>query len=312
MDSGENCAKLIVSIEGQAGKIVALDNLLTIGRSIGCQVVLDDHEASRNHAEIRLIGGRYRLSDLGSANGTWVNGRRLTVPKDLEDGDEIQIGRVKIQYQAPLEAAADDSSMTPSTKFAMRTEHVVVLVADIRNYTGMSEALPSAEFSQLVSTWFREGSQIIEQHGGIIDKFIGDAIMAFWITSSKSDHSKEVNLALQTVTELVARAHVFSTRLNTEFPEYKFRIGIALNCGDAILGNVGTGENQAFTIVGDSVNVAFRLEALTKEENAPVIVGRGIVEAAGKEYQFSDLGEVQVKGRKEPVPIWSLNLGAEG
>jgi adenylate cyclase len=246
---------------------------------------------------------------LGSANGTWVNGRRLTVPKDLEDGDEIQVGRVKLVYQAPVMPAPDDLSMAPSTKFAMRTEHVVVLVADIRNYTGMSEALPGAEFSQLISSWFRESSHIIEKNSGIVDKFIGDAIMAFWITSSKSDHPKEVKLALQTVTELMARAHVFSSRLNNEFPEYEFRIGVALNCGDAILGNVGTGENQSFTIVGDSVNVAFRLEALTKEKNVPVIVGRGIVGAAGNEYQFSDLGEVQVKGRKEPVPIWSLNLG---
>lgn len=84
MESGEKRAKVTVTTEGQPETVIQLDNHLTIGRSSACQIVLGDHDASRNHAEIRLVAGRYRLSDLGSVNGTWLNGRRLTVPKDLE------------------------------------------------------------------------------------------------------------------------------------------------------------------------------------------------------------------------------------
>jgi adenylate cyclase len=83
-----------------------------------------------------------------------------------------------------------------------------------------------------------------------------------------------------------------------------------LTIGDAMQGNVGTGENQSFTVVGDSVNVAFRLEALTKEKKTPVIVSKSIMESATSEYRFQDLGETSVKGRKEPVSAWSLNLEA--
>ena len=190
----------------------------------------------------------------------------------------------------------------------MRTGHVVVLVADVRNYTGMSEVLPNREFSELMSEWFRQAGDIIKRHNGTIDKFIGDAVMASWVVASKSDPSFEVNQALDAARGLIACAGVFSTRLAAQFPEHTFRIGVGLNIGEAMLGNVGTAENQSFTVVGDSVNVAFRLEALTKEMKAPVIASKGIAECAANEHQFRDLGQATVTGRQEPVSIWALNL----
>ena len=306
----EKKAKLTVTEEGEADRVIKLDDLLTIGRSTASQLVIDDHDASRNHAEIRLVGNHYRLSDLGSSNGTWLNGRRLTVPKDLEDGDQIKIGGVSLRFAAAPVPDQFERSMSPSTKFLMRTEHVVVLVADVRNYTGMSEVLPNREFSQFIADWFRQASDIIETHGGAIDKFIGDAVMACWVAPSKTNCSNQVNQALKTARELISRAGVFSDRLSSQFPEHTFRIGIGLTIGDAMQGNVGTGENQSFTVVGDSVNVAFRLEALTKEKKTPVIVSKSIMESATSEYRFQDLGETSVKGRKDPVSAWSLDLGA--
>ena len=161
MQSSEKRVKLIVTTEGQAERVIELDDLLTIGRSSSSHLVIDDHEASRNHAEIRLVGDHYRLSDLGSGNGTWLNGRRLTVPKDLEDGDQIRIGRVHLGFAATQAARRFDGSMSPSTQFMMRTEHVVVLVADIRNYTGMSEVLPNSEFTQLID---RKSTRLNSSH----------------------------------------------------------------------------------------------------------------------------------------------------
>jgi adenylate cyclase len=172
----------------------------------------------------------------------------------------------------------------------------------------MSEALPSRELSLLLSDWFQQTSHIIERHSGTLDKFIGDAVMAYWVIPPESNASNEANLALAAARDLIACARTFSQRLSADFPEYTFRIGVGLNTGDAMLGNVGTGVNQSFTVVGDSVNVAFRLEALTKEKKTPVIVSKGVMEAAGSEYQFHDLGEATVKGRKEPISTWALKL----
>ena len=311
MEPVGNTAKIVVTPEGKPEAVIELADRLTIGRSTTNQLVLEDQKASRSHAEIRhLGGGRYRLSDLGSANGTWLNGRRVSIPKELDNGDQIVIGSVQLRFVAPVktEAPGVERATATGTALFMRNERIVVLVADIRNYTSMSEVLPNREFSRIVSEWFREASDIIENNDGTIDKFIGDAVMTYWVSTTRSDCSNEVNAALRTTRGLIDKAATFSTRLAAEFPGYSFRIGVGLNSGEAMLGNVGTGENQSFTVVGDSVNVAFRLESLTKEKTSPVIVSRSIVEAADREFQFLDLGLAEVKGRKEPVSIWALEL----
>jgi adenylate cyclase len=305
LDNGH--AELVLTMEGEQERAVPLSNVLVIGRHSACQIVVDDPQVSRNHAEIRLLAGRYRLTDLGSVNGTWLNGQRITAPTDLEDSDEIQIGRLMLRFRAPEVVEPDDGASTTATRFLTRTECIVVLVADIRNYTGMSEVLPRNEFPQIVSEWFREASDVIERNRGKIDKFIGDTIMACWV-AAKPDLSEEINQSLQTARELISLAGVFSRRLSSRFPEHTFHVGIGLNTGLAIEGNVGTRKNQSFTFVGDTVNVAFRLETLTKEKMVPVIVSSSIKQFAMSEYHFDDLGEVTLRGRKDPVSIWALKL----
>jgi len=299
-------AKLVVASIDKPEVPIEVGDLLTIGRSPTNQLVIDDNRASRNHAEIRKVAGRYRLSDLGSFNGTWVNGRRLTVPKDLEGGDEILIGAVQLRFLAPRAKAADETPAAAATRQAMTNRLVVVLVADVRNFTTMSESLPKSEFSLLISNWFREASDIIEAKGGTIDKYIGDAVMAFWVVVNNSEPSKEVDAALETSRELFARAGVFSARISSQFAGYQFRIGIGLNMGPAMMGNVGTSKNPSFSILGDSVNVAFRLEALSKEKGFPIIAGRSVTDCASGSWRLTDLGLVEVKGRVQPVHVCGI------
>jgi adenylate cyclase len=301
-------AKLIVTTDKQGQFTIELSDLVTIGRSTSNNVFIDDPDASRHHAEIRRLGNHYILIDLGSVNGTWLNSRRITIPKDLEDGDQIRIGNGAIRFVAAPGEIQVDSTVSQSTRRLISNGHVVVLVADIRNYTAMSETLPSRELSRLLADWFKQASDIIETRNGIIDKFIGDAIMACWVVAARSDAQNQVSQALAASRELLACAGTFSNQFSAEFPDHQFRIGVGLNIGEAMFGNVGTDANQSFTVVGDCVNVAFRLEALTKEKGTAVIVSNGIVESATSDYQFNNLGEAVVKGRKEPISIWSLNL----
>jgi len=300
-------ARLIVTTDKQGEFSIELSDLVTIGRSSSSNVFVDDPDASRHHAEIRQRGNNYILSDLGSVNGTWLNNRRVTVPRDLEDGDQIRIGNCAIRFIAAPGDVQLDGTVSHSTRRLISNGHVVVLVADIRNYTAMSETLPSRELSRVLADWFKKASDIIETRNGIIDKFIGDAIMACWVVA-ESDAPNQVNQALAASRELLAGAGTFSNEFSAQFPDQKFRIGVGLNIGEAMFGNVGSGANQSFTVVGDCVNVAFRLEALTKEKGTPVIVSNGIVQSAAGDYQFNDLGQAVVKGRKEPVSIWALNI----
>ncbi len=300
-------AAMMISAPGTQDRTVELGEGLTIGRAPTNQLVVEDPKISRHHAEIRrTASGRLLLTDLGSSNGTWVNERRLTTPCALENGDIIAIGSAHLQFMAPPAATAAETTTTTGTSVMLQTEQVIVLVADIRNYTSMSESLQSESFSRFISDWFRECSEVIEAHGGTIDKFIGDAVLAYW--TARDLPAKEVNQALMTALDLVARAERFSKRLQERHPGQQFRIGIGLNLGEAIFGNIGTSKVQSFTIVGDCVNVAFRLEALTKEKGYEIIVGEAMVKYADSKFRVQDLGLALVKGRKEPVHIYHLFL----
>jgi adenylate cyclase len=297
-------AKILVDPGSQQEYQIELGDQLTIGRSKKNQLVLADSKASRHHAEIRIIGGtKYRLTDLGSVNGTWLNGRRVTAPRDLLDGDEIQIGNVRLRFIAGQRVGQPEITTTTGTATQLRNEFVVVLVSDIRNYTPMSEILPREQFSQFIKDWFGSCTEIIEGNGGSIDKFLGDAVLSYWIVSNSENAQKEIHAALNAARSLISKAGVFSARLSGDCPGYTFRVGGWVSMGSALLGNLGDREHQSFTIVGDSVNLAFRLESLTKEKGTPVIVGRNIADAAGQDFQFRDLGQAPVKGRREPVPI---------
>ncbi len=300
---------LVESDSSEEPFFVEVGDCLTIGRSKNNQIVIDDPKASRRHAEIQLGGhGRHRLSDLGSVNGTWLNGRRLTAPKDLLNGDEIRIGGVQLLYMASTESAVTDATVGSGTAADLRVEWVVVLVSDIRNYTGMSENLPQENFSSFIMDWFAKCKEVIDQHGGLIDKFIGDAVMAYWTVLDRSEPAGEIRSALDSALALMRSADEFSVRLSGEYPEHSFRIGVGISMGDALLGNIGTGELQSFTLVGDTVNLAFRLESLTKEKKMPIIVSGNLTQYAGEGYSFSNLGETTVKGRAEPVSIAALAL----
>ena len=237
----------------------------------------------------------------------------MTSPKQLKDGDEISIGAVKLRFVAPqgLEQSKELSQSSVAgasrTRLSMRNETILVLVSDIRNYTGMSEALPAQELSSLVSDWFRDASKIIEDNGGTIDKFIGDAVMAYWILANPQSRT-EANSALRASKEMIKLSEHYSEKVEEKFPGHTFRVGIGLNVGDGILGNVGAGVTPSITVVGDSVNIAFRIEALTKEKGHSIIASRAVADCAESEFQFKELGKIRIKGRKDPVSVWALLL----
>lgn len=306
--------KIIVHVPGLSECERELGERLTIGRSSQNELVLGDSNASRRHAEIRRISGRkYRLIDLGSANGTWVNGRRVTSPRDLAGGDRIAIGDSVIEFIAPDidPTALTDSSLgesTQATSTSMRNETIVIQVCDIRNYTGMSEALPADEFSGIISDWFKECTRIVENQGGTVDKFIGDAVMAYWIVADPDRPGEEVSSSLIASRKMIDMCELFTQRIQGLSKKHKFRVGIGLNVGPAIFGNIGTPETPSFTVVGDSVNLAFRLETLSKEKGEAVLVSKPIAENASKWFKFKSLGKATVKGKAEPVEVSSLIL----
>jgi adenylate cyclase len=305
-------ARVTLQIEGQPERVIPLGAIFSIGRGPGNDLVLPDGRASRNHAVIRLQGeGAYYLLDLGSSNGTMLNGRRVTIPCALKNGDVIQVASGTLRFESaeeppPEAAAAEDGAGDMRTEVAFTSETVSILVVDIRSYTAMSESLPAETLSRVVGRWFQQAQDVIERNGGSIDKFLGDAVMAFWLKArTEGDNAYAVG-PIRAALELLELARQFHAEVAAESPSLGFRIGCGINCGQAIMGNIGVDARRDFTVTGDSVNVAFRLEKLCKDLKRVIVLSEEVQRAAGGAFAFEDLGPQKVRGKAQDIRVYSV------
>ena len=181
---------------------------------------------------------------------------------------------------------------------------VTVLFSDIRNFTPMSESLASQEVVELLNNYFSRASEPILEHGGTVDKFIGDAIMA--VFGSPAPHPDHARRAISAALAMAARASDFRAWIAQRFPcrEWQdFHIGIGLHTGEVVVGNVGSPKRFEFTAIGDTVNTASRLESLTKELSWTIVASVATIKAAGPGVVTSGAKQVLVKGRQEPVEV---------
>lgn len=177
---------------------------------------------------------------------------------------------------------------------------MTILFSDVRDFTRLSEGLDPKQLSQMMNEYLTAMTQIIHRHRGTIDKYIGDAIMAFWgAPLPDRDHARN---ALAAAMEMQATL----PELNQRFAARQWpalRVGIGINTGVVSVGNMGSDFRRAYTVMGDAVNLASRLEALGKQYGAPIIVGEA-TQAAVPELSYRELDRVRVKGKVEPVTIF--------
>jgi adenylate cyclase len=301
-------ADLAITVKGQESKIVSLGPLFSMGREPSNDLMVNDVKASRNHAVIRLQGDNlYYILDLGSSNGTLLNGRLVSIPRALKSGDEIQIANYRMVFTD--KNASSEASEIPEglrTQVEMSHETISILVVDIRNYTPLSENLPAQYMAKIIGEWFKEVQMIIESHGGEIDKFIGDAVMAYWLKARTKGNNQYVVGPIQTAIEIVKLAEIFNQRLSAIYPEFGFRIGCGINAGLAMFGNVGVDSRRDVTVVGDCVNVAFRIETLCKQLERCIVLTDEVKNAADGQFEFEDLGLHKLKGKWEEQRIFSV------
>ncbi len=225
---------------------LSIQGSFSIGRSSSNELVLEDRKASRNHAMIHEQGdGEFFIVDLGSSNGTYVAGKRVVQPTRLTDGVEIQIGETRLTFRQPI--VRDSSFIEESgsgTLMDVRMVRSWLLLADLQGSTRLSQEMPAEELARLTGRWFSECRQLIERHGGAVNKFLGDGFLAYWpATRTDLDLLIQGLLALK---QLQASSAV------------AFRI--VLHQGSVILGGGPTmGEEN---LSGPEVNFTFRIEKL--------------------------------------------------
>ena len=160
---------------------------------------------------------------------------------------------------------------------------VTILFSDIRDFTGISERLSPTEMLDTLNLYFTKMSAIIERHGGVVDKYIGDAIMALF--GAPLNHPHEADAAMSAALEMVEALDEFNQQRERE-GRATLRIGIGINTDRVVAGNMGSQSRLNYTVIGDGVNLASRLEGLTKntEYNARIIIGAATLAAARGEY----------------------------
>lgn len=188
---------------------------------------------------------------------------------------------------------------TPQS-LSSQARDITVLFSDIRGFTTMSESHTPEQIVTLLNRYFSLQVEIIFRHGGTLDKFIGDAIMAFW--GAPQDDAKHAEHAVAAAIEMEQCLLKFKLELGEEGRD--FDVGIGIHSGRAVVGFIGSDERLDYTTIGDTVNLSSRIEGLTKGV-ARILVSSDTVERCGDAFDFTPTGSYKVKGRVQEVELFS-------
>ncbi len=180
---------------------------------------------------------------------------------------------------------------------------ITVLFSDIRGFTTLSEAVTPKELVRILNKYFTAMTGEVLRHGGVLDKYIGDAIMAFWGAPLSDAH--QADHAVRAAQGMLVRLRVLNEELRAA-GDPEIHIGVGIYTGPAVVGNMGSDLRFDYTAMGDTVNIASRLEGLNKEYKTEIIIGESTKEKLRDKVQFRSLGAVKVKGRNEPVLIYAV------
>lgn len=236
---------MTVWLQTLEGSQVPIEGTCSIGRSSWNTITIKGAQASRRHALIHTQSeDEYCLVDLGSKNGCYLNGKRVHQPTRLRHLDEIELGDEKFQFHQPdvSESGQLASNSQLDTAPVVRRENCWLFMADIEGFTELSQQVASDELAQLIGQWVLDCSDAISSHGGVINKYLGDGIFAYW--PDGPDVASGVMEAMNMIREIQqARNPVFR---------------VVLHYGEVTLGGASAAGEE--NLMGPVVNYLFRSE----------------------------------------------------
>ncbi|MGM4912030.1 adenylate/guanylate cyclase domain-containing protein [Hyphomicrobiales bacterium] len=187
------------------------------------------------------------------------------------------------------------------TRGSGTTVGAAIMICDLRDFTAISDLWPRDDVIQLLNDYFDAMSDPIERHGGEILKFMGDGLLAIF-PLSKPSACEDLLTAIREGQEAMAKLNEQHQRLGRD----PLRYGVGVHVGDVMYGNIGSRRRLDFTVIGPAVNVASRLETLTKEVKRPVLLSRAFVEMATCTEEMDNLGTFPLRGLGEPVDVFAF------
>lgn len=225
--------------------------------------------------------------------------------------EALQRVRLRRTFSNYLGADVLDELLADPTALGLggARRELTVLFSDIRDFTSIAERLSPEDLVALLNTYLTPMTQEVMRRAGYLDKYIGDAVMAvFGAPVARRDHAA---LALSTAVAMHAALRRLQPALRARGVG-AFEIGVGVNTGEMVVGNMGSADRFDYTVIGDAVNLASRLEGLTKVYGVYCLVGEQTRAAAPPEFRFREVDLVRVKGKAQPVAIYELLAGPEG
>ena len=308
---------LVVRDGPLAGRRFVVEREVLLGRQ-DADVTIEDPRISRRHAVVRVRSGALEIEDLGSLNGTWVNGARLTGTRRLASGDVVALGDTTMLVEAgagresgtvlaggtrvaPALRRGADAGGEPAALAEDELRPVTALFADIVGSTGLGERLRPDEVKALVGECVTRMARAVEQFGGTVQAYMGDGIAAFF--GLPTAHEDDVERAARAALRIVDVVGEYAAEVEAAWGISDFNARVGINTGEAGVGLVGSSDPQAVSL-GDTTNVAARLQTLA--EPGTIAVGEATARSLVHRFALEPLGEVSVKGRVKPVEIWRL------
>jgi adenylate cyclase len=246
--------------------------------------------------------------------GLWINvvaplgcmlsayGAILTYRFFAEERERIRTRRWLVRYLSP--DIVEEALQTPeSLVFSGAMKKITVLLSDIRDFTPMTEELGPQMVVSMLNEYFTVMTRVVHKHGGSVNQFVGDEILAvFGAPVTKPDDARR---ALLTAVEMQAELQKLMSRWAEE-GRRTFDIGMGLNTGEVVVGNIGSLEHMDYAVMGDTINYAARLESLTKTYKTRILLSHSTYEEVKDLVIAESLGHIQVKGRKNAEEVHKL------
>lgn len=250
------------------------------------------NEVAKGNFSVRAkTGSRDEVESLGEAFNHMIEGlverdkvknmfskfHGSSVTEDLLQGGELQLGGSK--------------------------KTVTVFFSDIRGFTKFSEGHTPEQVVEMLNEYFQIMVGIINKHGGVVDKFIGDAIMAVWGAPKSSDRDSQnaVKACIEMRQELAKLNELRASR-----NQVPIMIGMGMHRGEAISGTIGSSERMEYTVIGDTVNQSSRIEASTKAFGTDLLLSEDLAAQVREEFVLEEAGRVEVKGKSEPLTLYKV------
>jgi adenylate cyclase len=290
-------SRVILAVLGAGLLALALGGrvALRMTRAIEYMVAGCRRLANAEYKKIEVVNSGDELEELGHGFNHMVEG--------LEERD-----RLRTTFGKYMTDSVVSHLLNHRVELGGDTLPVTILFSDIRGFTSISEHLDAQSLVALLNEYFTEMVDIVMDHGGVVDKYIGDAIMVvFGAPVPQPDDALRAVQAAVRMREALAR---LNERLAARGVA-PIRTGVGIHSGEVVAGNIGSERRMEYTVIGDAVNLASRLEGSTKELGADVVISDATYALVGDAFPVRFLSTIQVKGRQAPVKVYAVESQAQ-